>query len=380
MVWEAAADRPSPELEGATPLALMRGVTISELAAAGAQGWVDWGKLDFPLRPESTLALMLGVQEDAARQAMRGPLEAVAAGAGDAMGFAYRVNLVTHDGLSVRDNRAGRSTLEETGELLRSLQALSASAGVRWTMTGPARAVLTSPRREGDMMPGDPPRVGQTVSDEDESYPARWFRASAEALEGHPVNDVRVDLGDNPANRAWLWGGGTPADIRRAFLGAPVRARMVTNSVMAEGLAALCRMPVERLDGIWREAASPEAPDARQWSSWLEDSELLVVYVEAPRELGDYGGPLDKVKALDRLDMHLLRPVWDALRDRNEPTRLMLASAPGDGQDDDVNHPVLVWGRGVKPDEAARWDERTCGAGVLQGVQPSRMVARLTGD
>ena len=28
----------------------------------------------------------------------------------------------------------------------------------------------------------------------------------SKALEGHAVNRVRVDLGENPANMVWLWG------------------------------------------------------------------------------------------------------------------------------------------------------------------------------
>ncbi|MCP5487380.1 MAG: hypothetical protein H7A43_01910 [Verrucomicrobia bacterium] len=380
MFWDGAADEPRPELEGATPLALMRGGVCSQLAETGSTGWVDWSRLNFPMRSASTLALMLGVQEGFAAKAMRGPLEAVTVQPSDRFGFAYRVNLITSDGRSIEQNRVTECTVQETEALLDSLRKHPASRGVTWSGIGPGLAVLMTEARSDEMVPGVPPEVGASVSEEDESFPACWFRASAEVLEGHAVNDVRVDLGDNPANRVWLWGGGEPSEIRRAFLGAPLRARMVTNSRMAAGLGLQCSMQVAELGDLWSDLVVPEVPDAQTWGEWLAESELLAVYVESPGELGDYHGPMAKVKALDRMDIHVLKPMMDAVQASPEPVRVMLVSAPAEGRAEEIVQPVLLWGQGIERDKTTRWNEEACRGGSLQGVQPTRLVARLVGE
>ena len=64
-------------------------------------------------------------------------------------------------------------------------------------------------------------------------------------LQDHEINQVRVDLGENPANMVWLWGQGTQAKMegfkkRYGLSGSVVSAMEFTKGIArAVGLTAV---------------------------------------------------------------------------------------------------------------------------------------------
>lgn len=367
---EGAADVACDELEGATPLQVARSVHATALAERGASGWIDWSReTGGTYRAEHGLALLLGIPAAEARTLRRGPVEAAGSGLDPSTWtYAYRGNLITADEHSVRDARAAGLSLDETEWLANALRDDAKETTVSLAVVGPARLVVAFDRMHGDVDPGFAPEPGAPLDGANE-MPRRYgeraalMRRSRDVLSIQSINEVRVDLGENPANMLWLWGGGPPAVMGAPFSGRPVNAVMVSNSPLARGLAGLCGMPHVALGEPWSELAKPELPGLDRVAKLVRDHDLVIVYVEAPEEQGRFGSAMEKMKALDRVDFHVLRPLVEVI-EREGDGLLALAALPEDGAEEAVT-PFCCRGSTVVRDGVARWDELAAREGAL---------------
>ncbi len=383
VIYEGAAGEASDELEGATPLALARSIHASALAARGVTGALFWGPETFADRTESALAVLLGADPSEAKSLRRGPVEAAAVmGPGAGWTYAYRGNLVATDGVEVRENRVGGLSLDETKWLGEALSGPMRDAGAQVAVTDTGRLVVTLDRLTGAVDPGVFPDAGlplapphqRTLTDRQ-----RLMARAAEVLATASLNDVRVDLGENPANGLWLWSGGPPVTMTKCWPASVQKPLMVTNSPLARGLAALWQTPVLPLGDVWSDAATPELIGAEELFQALLRHDVVVVYIEAPYEGGRFGSGVEQVKALDRLDIHVLGRVIEVMRRFDDHYRIMVAALPPDGCW--LEHtPVVLAGSGITPDPVARWEETSCMEGALGRVSARRCLAQIAGD
>ena len=109
-----------------------------------------------------------------------------------------------------------------------------------------------------------------------------------------------------------------------------------------------------------------------------------MVYLEAPREAGQYGSPVEKVRALDVLDQMVLGPLVQVLDDGFRPYRILLIAEGGacaeTGRRFAAPLPAVVAGDGITPDEAKRWEERACAKGGLGSMTLSCFANDLWSD
>ncbi len=383
LIYENVADQPQPELDGRTPLEVARCPAATRLVS---EGW--GGHLGKPARgpagsAESVLAHLCGLPA-AADLVARGPLEAAAAGC-DLAGYthAYRGDLVTSDGGLLRDGRPARWTLQETVLLAQSIQQMFDPARVRLHAHGPGRVAVLA-RAEGEGL--DAGRAPWLLEGEEVEKPAgrssaligEMMEKSAEVLARQTINDVRVDLGENPASVLWLWGGGPLARVAPPAAG---RVRLVTQSAMAAGLARLAGMDVEPLLDPWSAAQPHDVVDPDRFRAWLHASDRLVFYVEAPPALYR-GAAREKVHVLERMDKLLTQPLLDLFR-RVKERRFLLAgveaAAPAGAA---ARMPCLLalWGSHMEPDRVTHWDEPACRGGRLAGLAVQEIARLLTGE
>ncbi len=141
-------------------------------------------------------------------------------------------------------------------------------------------------------------------------------RVSA-VLDAHPVNRVRVDLGEDPANMVWLWGAGASAPARAFAERTGLSGTIVSTSFLMRGFAR--SLGLGWLDGP---ASFEEAPLRRLWKAAapaLERQDLLYVHIRV-----ESGDPVERLCAMERLDQLLLKPLTDLLP-RLGPWRLLAA-------------------------------------------------------
>ncbi|MBW7908836.1 MAG: hypothetical protein H3C50_07965 [Kiritimatiellae bacterium] len=385
LVFEDAAGLPQAELDGRTPLEIARCPAATRIVAEGWGGVL--GKAPGRALPtaETRLATLCGLPPASAALAARGPLEAVALGA-DVSGYAYafRGDLVTLDDGLLRDGQLARLTLQETEQLAREVQTLFDPARVRFIASAPGRTVVLV--REGDekARSAQAPWLleGEDVSSLPSGHSWELFREvlekSAQAFARQTINDVRVDLGENPASALWLWGGGSLARLH----GDPsLRGLVLTQSAMAAGLGTALGFEVEPLLDPWAAQHPSEVIDDERLRRWFKEFDRIVVYVEAPPELRR-GPARERVRLLERMDVLLTQPLLEAFK-WTKDRRLALVSVESAVPEEGGRRApqlVAVWGSHMDPDSVLHWDEPSCKAGRLAGVSADEVARLLIGE
>ena len=387
IILEGMADMPQPLLDGKTPLAAARVPQLTALAATGACGLVRPPRDLRAFRPTAMLGSLLGIPADEARQLHRAPFEALAAGIPVLLNERiFRSSFVT-----LRDDVLAESSvalsIDETVALCEVLEPAARAHQVRLDPLRPGH--LLALFKDGGLAAdaGLPPHAiegrpwAPFLPKGPDNASLREFLSEAnEVLSRHPVNEVRVDLGENPANGLWLWGGGGEPAVSAPFGGRALKACMITNSLMARGLARLCRMTVAG----FRDPASPggsgTALDVGATVTALRDHDLAVVYIAARREIGRHGNPRDKALALQAIDFHVLAPLRE-IAAAHRPCRVLVTTDAGIDSGSqcsaEVDLPFALAGDGVVPDDCARWDEVSCQAGRMGTLDPSALFERL---
>lgn len=383
VILESAADHPRDELDGRTPLAVARCPAAARIASEGLTGVLGKAAGRGPATAEARLAAFCGLEPDAVARVARGPLEAASLEI-DLSGYthAYRGDLVTLDRGVLRDGYLARLTLQETEHLAAKVQERFDPKRVRLLARAPGRLVVLARAEGADLAPGEAPWLLE--NDEAYSPPSHggelleeMIEKSVESLARHAINDVRVDLGENPANAVWLWGGGPLARLDPS----PLRLHFLTQSAMAAGLARLLGAPVEPLLDPWSATQPTDVVDAAALRQWITTCDRFVVYVEAPPEF--IRGPAsEKVHLLERTDVLLLQPLLEVFR-RVKQRRFLLAAVEAALPEDSSRRtpqPIAVWGSHLEPDAVAHWDETSCRAGALTDRTLNDLSALLLGD
>ena len=116
----------------------------------------------------------------------------------------------------------------------------------------------------------------------------------------------------------------------------------------------------------------------------LPTTEVVCVHVEATDEASHEGDAAGKVKALEEIDRHIVRPLLDALRAQGDYRILVSPDHPTPLRTKTHSHgevPFAAAGTGISPDAAATYDERRCrqvGAGVPRGLEAHGLVSRMS--
>lgn len=383
LIYENAADLPQAALDRRTPLEVARCPAAARIVSEGRAGQLSRPSSRATLSAEACLAALCGVPAEARALLARGPLEAASMGLElDGYTHAYRADLVTLDDTVLRDGWLARLTLQETEQLAQVVQKVFDPARVRFVTRAPGRLLALVRAPDEDLAPGVAPwmQEGQEVEwprARNEGLIREVLEKSAQHLARQTINDVRVDLGENPASAIWLWGGGPLARVASAV---PAPTLVLTQSAMAGGLARLLGLAVQPLMDPWAATHPGDVVDADALRAALHTHDRLVVYVESPPELRR-GPARERVSLLERMDVLLTQPLLDVFK-RIKQRRVVLASVdaavPAEA-DRRVPALVGVWGSHLEPDAATRWDEPSCAKGALADATPEDVVDLMRG-
>jgi 2,3-bisphosphoglycerate-independent phosphoglycerate mutase len=141
---------------------------------------------------------------------------------------------------------------------------------------------------------------------------------AAKVLEQHPINSVRMDLEENPANLIWLWGAAAATDTPTFRQRTQLRGAIVSSHFALRGAARLYGMGYAEGPLDWSEAGIQAL---RQAVAHLVNHHD-VVYVHLPIEAKEV---IDRACAMDRLDQHLLKPLVEGWKP-GEAWRLLWVS------------------------------------------------------
>lgn len=371
LLVDAAADLPYAELQDQTPLQQARLPFARELAVEGCCGALR------RMRPEADasralLAECCGLSDPEARELRWGPVAAAALGLPLNKGCLY----VLAGFVQVDENRQQHpvhpSSLEEQMQLLSDLQSALCgvdAAGCQLHSFSLGRFVIELRGEQGNwplsqvqyaqklFLKRLPPRL-QTLLD-----------AARKCLQAHPVNAVRLDLGEAPIEGLWCWSGGSALPPPP---GLPFGQALVSPDPLAAGMAGYWQLPFLKMEDPYTLDRPDAAFDVFEMMKMLENRDEIVIWIPAPFSTRRFEGSTEKVRRLDAVDYYVTGPV-KAILEEIQPSRFLLLAAGvrHHGKPERGAAPFVLWGAGLKADPCLHWTE-------IDSMQGSLGTPRLT--
>lgn len=300
------SSRVAPLLEGA------KTVHLQQLAQAGAAGLIGArGDAKTPDRFELHRGL-LGLSPDDAE---------VSAGACYAGSLRVQpapnqivwcCELVTQQDGKILDATAGNLSPQEGQALVQALNDQLGSDTRRWVVGQKSHhALLAHDARQPDVrlerIPSPELLVGHAWN---RSLPKgalgetlrTLIGEAAKILELHPVNRVRIDLGENPANMAWLWGAARGGGSKTLAQRSGLTGALFSSSFPMQGFA-------QALGLHWGEGlATFEEPAVQRMAKRIADAlgrhDLVYAHLQVAS-----ADPVERLCAMERIDHLLIQPL-----------------------------------------------------------------------
>lgn len=328
---DGAADEPLEELDGQTPLQAANIPNIDWIAMNGRQGCVQ--TVPKGLLPGSDVAtLSLFGYDPLTDYDGRAPLEAAAQGLSvqpDQMIF--RCNFVTIVDGMMADFTAGHITQIEADQLMADLNDLFKDDPVQFHSGVSYRNLMIISDASDLKIKCTPPHDipdKPITSFQPKGSGAKRIRniqdRANELLIHHDVNHVRSDLGDNPATNIWLWGQGRPKTLESFRSRFNLTGATIAAVDLIRGIAKSVGMTLIDVPGATGYLDTSYSAKGKAAIKALDSHDIVIVHIESPDEAGHLGDANEKIKALEKIDQHIVGPLLETLR-RQRKWKILVA-------------------------------------------------------
>ncbi|MGP1537704.1 cofactor-independent phosphoglycerate mutase [Bacteroides heparinolyticus] len=388
ILGDGMADHPIKELGGRTLLQAAETPYMDKLARMGRVGRLLTVAEGFHPGSEVANMSVLGYDLPTVYEG-RGPLEAASIGVDLQPGeMAMRCNIVCIEGNLIKNHSAGHISTEEADVLVKYLQEHLGDDRVRFytgvqyrhllVIKGGDKRIDCTPPHDVPLQPFRPLMVKPMEGTEDIAVPEGeaeltprqtadlingLILRSQELLRQHPVNLQRMAGGKDPANSIWPWSPGYRPKMERLSDKFPqVRRGAVISAVdLINGIgryAGLRRIAVQGATGLYDtnyENKVAAALDA------LKTDDFVYLHIEASDEAGHEGNVALKRLTIENLDRRVVRPLYEALKESEEPVAIALLPdhpTPCEIRTHTAEPvPFLIWHPGIEPDGVQTFDE-----------------------
>ncbi len=329
---DGASDEPVPELDSRTPLEVARIPNIDRLAADGRLGRALTVPPGFiPATDVATLGL-LGYDPHRCYSG-RAPLEAAAQRLSARPDqIIFRCNLVNIEDGRMSDFTAGHVAQADAEELIAALNEELSDEGCAFHSGVSYRnLMLLSDASETDLRCAPPHDIPDRPVEEHQPKGRgadrllRIMERAAALLENHPVNKRLVEEGRTPATNIWLWGQGRPVELEPFESRFGLRAAAITGVDIIRGITLSMGMELIHVPGATGYLDTDYEAKSAAALAAIDEYDLVVVHVEAPDEAGHLGDAAEKIKALERIDEVIVKPLSAKLEAEGE-WRMMIAA------------------------------------------------------
>lgn len=386
ILGDGMADHPIERLRGKTPLQYLQPEYMTRLAAAGRTGRLLTVPEGYSPGSEVANTSIMGYDLDEVYEG-RGPLEAASIGyemrPDD---FAIRCNIITLADGKIKNHHGGHLATEEGDLLIRYLNEHLATERIRFitgiqyrhllVIRGGNKHIVCAPPHDHPEEPWQPLLVkaepnapveeGRMTAEETAELINDLIVKSQQLLARHPFNQGRPVA----ANSIWPWSGGYRPKMQTIQQMYPqVKKGAVISAVdLIRGIgkyAGLERLVCEGMTGLADTNYEGKAELAIK--ALQQDYDFVFLHVEASDEAG-HDGDLDlKLKTIENLDRRIVRPIYEAVQTMEEP--VSIAVLPDHPTPVEIRThlgepvPLLVWHRGITPDDVVNFDEVSCASG-----------------
>jgi 2,3-bisphosphoglycerate-independent phosphoglycerate mutase len=327
----------------------------------------------------------------------RGSLEAASMGielqSGD---MAVRCNLICIKDGKIKNHSAGHISTDEADILIKYLQENLGSdriffhAGVSYRhlliIKGGIKYLHCTPPHDVPLCEFSPLMVKAITPEAVKTADLmnELILKSQVLLENHPVNLKRISEGKDPANSIWLWSPGYRPQMKPLSEVYPqIKKGSVVSAVdLIQGIghyAGLRTISVEGATGLYNTNYENKV---RAVLDALKTDDFVYLHIEASDEAGHEGDVGLKLRTIENLDMRVVRPIYEAVKDKNvviavlpdHPTPCEIRTHTSDPV------PFLIWYPGMEPDNVQAYDENAATKGkygLLKGDEFMNILLRI---
>ncbi len=324
LVPDGMADYPIKELGDKTPLEAARKPNMDFIAQNGILGRIQ--TVPALLSPASDVANLSILGYDPQIYYMgRAPFEAANIGVeleeGD---LALRCNFISASEGKIIDYSAGHISSKEAAVLIYFLNKKLGSQDIKFYPGVSYRHLLVI-KNCGDLQLKDlectPPHdiMGLEI---DKFLPkgkqseilVKLMQDSRQILPEHDINQVRIDLGENPANMIWLWGAGKKINLPKFKDMFGVSGAVISGVDLIKGIGKTIGLEVINVPGATAYYDSDILAKAKYAMRALKNKDFVFVHVEAIDEAGHNGDLRQKIAMIERFDQLVVGTVLNSIK------------------------------------------------------------------
>ncbi|MDD5505528.1 MAG: cofactor-independent phosphoglycerate mutase [Candidatus Omnitrophica bacterium] len=328
LVGDGMADYPIAELGMRTPLEAARTPNMDFIAKNGLLGQAK--TIPEKMTPASDVANLSILGYDPRKYySGRGPLEAANLGVElEDDDVAFRCNLITAGSDTLIDYSAGHINSKEAEKLIKLLDQRLGTNKIRF-FPGVGYRHLLLVKRGSELKlenlkckaPHD--IAGQNINKnlpkgENADVIIKLMNDSREILAGHEINQVRLDLKENPANMIWLWGQGKKPSMPKFADKFGLSGSVISAVDLIKGLGRILGLSVINVPGATGYYDTDYEAKARAGIKSLDKNDFVFVHVEAPDEAGHNGDLREKLTAIERFDQLVVGSFLDYCKDKGD--------------------------------------------------------------
>lgn len=381
ILGDGMADHAIERLGGKTPLQYADKPMMDMLAREGRCGRLVTVPEGFPPGSEVANTAILGYDLNKVYEG-RGPLEAASIGYEmEPDDLALRCNLITIEDGKIITHNGGNLQTEDARVLIDYLNENLGNDRVKFVCGIQYRHLLIIKGGSKDINcapPHDHPgeewnKLLVTGEEKTAKLINDLIVRSQELLSKHPYNIEKAKRGERQANSIWPWSGGyRPKMETISALFPQVKSGTVISAVdLIKGIGHYAGLKIVDVPGATGLADTNYEGKAQAAIEALKTDDFVFVHVEATDEAG-HDGDLDlKLKAINYLDQRLIRPIYEAVKDKDVCIAVLPDHPTPVEMRIHVNEPVpfLIWHNGIEADDVTTYDEVACvrgGYGLLK--------------
>ena len=363
VIPDGCSDLPMEELGGKTPLQVANIPYMDKVAQLGMVAQTDNVPKHFPAGSEVANMTLFGYDPNVYFTG-RAPIEAAAQGI--QLGehdWAVRCNLVTILDQIMVDFTAGHISTDEARQLLSSLSEAVGDPRLEFVPGVSYRNLMLYRGKEGEKPPFSSDtrtRAPHDLTDlpVTDDYPrgpgsdllTELMHTSVPVFAEHAVNKSRLAAGHRSATNVWLWGLGKAPQLPPFQERFGLRGAMITGVDLLRGLAALIGWDRIEVEGATGYLDTNYAGKGASAVEALDKYDIVCVHVEATDEASHEGRHDEKIKALESIDLHVVKPLLEKLQSMGEYRMLVLPDHPTPCSTKKHSHgyvPLAVCGTGI---------------------------------
>lgn len=324
IVPDGAADYPLEVLNGKTPMEVADTPFIDALTKKGILGRVK--TVPFGFSPSSDVANLSLLGYDPKKYYKgRGPLEAANLGIElDDGDIAFRCNLITESEGKILDYSAGHIVDKEAKIIMEYIQENLGTPEIQFVHGTSYRNLMVY--RKGARFGFDKIKyfaphdvTGGSVekyfpSGKNSEVLINIMKDSQRILRDFEINNIRIDLKENPANMVWFWGCGVKPNLPSFKEQFGLNGAVISAVDLIKGIGRLIGMAVIDVPGATGYYDTNYRGKAEAALKALETVDFVFVHIEATDEAGHNKDLRMKIACMERIDSMVVGPIVENIK------------------------------------------------------------------